>query len=109
MIDRRRFIRNSVAGMSLGLCYNKTNAKDRNPDSYKCAGYNYSLPHFDIGSRILFQGDSITDMNWGRDQTDRNHYLGHSYVYLIAARLGVELPQSKLDIYNRGKIPFLVW
>ena len=41
-------------------------------------------------------------MKWGRNQKDRNHYLGHSYVYLIAARLGVDLPLAQLDIYNRG-------
>jgi lysophospholipase L1-like esterase len=66
------------------------------------AGYNYRLPSFKNGSRLLFQGDSITDMNWGRNQSDRNHYLGHSYVYLIAARLGVDMPEAQLDIYNRG-------
>jgi lysophospholipase L1-like esterase len=54
------------------------------------------------GSRLLFQGDSITDMKWGRNQSDRNHYLGHSYVYLIAARLGVDMPEAQLDVYNRG-------
>ena len=41
-------------------------------------------------------------MKWGRNQGDRNHYLGHSYVYLIAARLGVDIPEAQLDIYNRG-------
>ena len=41
-------------------------------------------------------------MNWGRNQKDLNHYLGHSYVYLIAARLGVDLPQAELNIFNRG-------
>ncbi|MFK7789606.1 MAG: SGNH/GDSL hydrolase family protein [Phycisphaeraceae bacterium] len=61
------------------------------------------LPAFDRGTRLLFQGDSITDMKWGRNQADRNHYLGHSYVYLIAARLGVEMPEAQLDFYNRGK------
>jgi lysophospholipase L1-like esterase len=66
------------------------------------AGYNYRLPGFSKGSRVLFQGDSITDMKWGRNQSDRNHYLGHSYVYLIAARLGVDMPEVQLDIYNRG-------
>ena len=65
-------------------------------------GYNYALPDFTKGSRLLFQGDSITDMKWGRNQKDRNHYLGHSYVYLIAARLGVEMPEAQLDVYNRG-------
>jgi lysophospholipase L1-like esterase len=52
---------------------------------------------------LIFLGDSITDMKWGRNEKDRNHYLGHSYVYLIAARLGVEIPEAALDIYNRGK------
>lgn len=65
-------------------------------------GYGYRLPLFTPGSRLLFQGDSITDMNWGRNQADRNHYLGHSYVYLIAARLGVDMPQAQLDVVNRG-------
>ncbi|MFT5130888.1 MAG: lysophospholipase L1-like esterase [Rhodothermales bacterium] len=65
-------------------------------------GYDYRLPSFKKGARLLFQGDSITDMKWGRNQGDRNHYLGHSYVYLIAARLGVDMPEAELDIYNRG-------
>jgi lysophospholipase L1-like esterase len=65
-------------------------------------GYNYRLPNIKTGNCWLFQGDSITDMKWGRNQEDRNHYLGHSYVYIIAARLGVEMPEAQLDIYNRG-------
>lgn len=65
-------------------------------------GYQYRLPDFCKGSRLLFQGDSITDMKWGRNQSDRNHYLGHSYVYLIASRLGVDMPEAQLDVYNRG-------
>lgn len=60
-------------------------------------------PFFAKGSRLVFQGDSITDMKWGRRESDRNHYLGHSYVFLIAARLGVEMPEAQLDFYNRGK------
>ncbi|MCE5328447.1 MAG: SGNH/GDSL hydrolase family protein [Planctomycetaceae bacterium] len=64
--------------------------------------YNYRLPAFAVGSRLLFQGDSITDMQWGRNEADRNHYLGHSYVYLIAARLGVDMPAARLEFFNRG-------
>ena len=41
-------------------------------------------------------------MKWGRNQKDRNHYLGHSYVFLIAARLGVDLPNTKLEFFYRG-------
>ena len=50
---------------------------------------------------ILFQGDSITDGNWGRNQ-DPNHILGHGYVYLIAAQLGLEFAQSQPLFINRG-------
>jgi len=65
-------------------------------------GYASGTPKFKTGTRLLFQGDSITDMNRGRNETDRNHYLGHSYVYLIAARLLVERPIDKLEFFNRG-------
>jgi len=41
-------------------------------------------------------------MKWGRNEKDKNHYLGHSYVYLIAARLGVDMPEAQLEGYNRG-------
>ena len=62
----------------------------------------YQQPSFESGSRLVFQGDSITDMNRGRSEKDRNHYLGHSYVFLLAGRLGVEMPEAKLEFYNRG-------
>lgn len=65
-------------------------------------GSDHRLPSFCPGSRLVFQGDSITDMKWGRNEQDRNHYLGHSFVFLLAARLGVELPEARLDFYNRG-------
>lgn len=50
---------------------------------------------------ILFQGDSITDGNRGRDQ-DPNHIHGHGYVYLIAAELGYELVDTQPHFINRG-------
>ncbi len=65
-------------------------------------GYQYRLPRFQEGARLLFIGDSITDMKWGRNEKDRNHYLGHSYVYLLASRLGVDMPEAKLEFFNRG-------
>ena len=49
------------------------------------ASYNTPKPAFRKGSTILFQGDSITHGGRGRDL---NHYMGHCYAYLIAARLG---------------------
>ena len=56
---------------------------------------------FSQGSRVLFQGDSITDGNRGRS-LDPNHILGHGYAFIIAARHGAAFPGRKLDFYNRG-------
>lgn len=67
------------------------------------AGYSYRRPSIPHGSRLVFIGDSITDMKWGRNEKDRNHYLGHSFVYLIASRLGVDMPGARLEFFNRGK------
>lgn len=67
------------------------------------SGYDYQGPNFAENTRLLFIGDSITDMKWGRNEADRNHYLGHSYVFLIAARIHTELPELKLEFFNRGK------
>lgn len=56
---------------------------------------------FREGDRILFQGDSITDMNRGRS-ADPNHILGHSYAFIIAAKYGAEFPERHLTFINRG-------
>jgi lysophospholipase L1-like esterase len=58
-------------------------------------------PAFRPGARVLFQGDSITDGNRGRN-TDPNHILGHGYVFLIAAKYGAALPERGLVFINRG-------
>lgn len=60
-----------------------------------------SIPAFTSGARILFIGDSITDMNRGLS-ADPNHILGHGYVFIIAARQGAKFPESNLDFINRG-------
>ena len=59
------------------------------------------MPAFGKGARILFQGDSITDGNRGRN-TDPNHILGHGYQALIASRYGADLPERHLTFMNRG-------
>jgi lysophospholipase L1-like esterase len=56
---------------------------------------------FGQGQRILFQGDSITDGNRGRN-ADPNHILGHGYAFIIAAKYGASFPERKLDFVNRG-------
>lgn len=95
MIDRRSFIKIGVAiatVVTLGSSIHATEA-------HAAPG---RLPSFEQGSRLVFQGDSITDMKWGRNESDRNHYLGHSYVFMLAGKLGVDMPEARLDFYNRG-------
>lgn len=50
---------------------------------------------------FLFQGDSITDGNRGRN-TDPNHIMGHGYAYSIASRIGADFPEAGFTFYNRG-------
>lgn len=50
---------------------------------------------------ILFQGDSITDGNRGRD-LDPNHILGHGYAFLIASALSGRNPEMNWTFLNRG-------
>jgi len=59
------------------------------------------IPVFQKDARILFQGDSITDGNRGRN-TDPNHILGHGYVFIVAARHGAAFPERNLTFLNRG-------
>lgn len=59
------------------------------------------MPAFGPGTRLLFQGDSITDGNLGRN-TDPNHILGHGYQFLIAAQFGESLAERHLVFLNRG-------
>lgn len=102
MIDRRTFMKIGVAAAATATFSSKAIAKQSPKKTSEVKGCNYRLPAFKKGSRLLFQGDSITDMNRGRNPKDRNHYLGHSYVFLIAARLGLDMPEAQLDFYNRG-------
>ncbi len=53
------------------------------------------------GMVILFQGDSITDGNRGRND-DPNHIMGHGYAFSIASRVGADYPEKRLMFYNRG-------
>ena len=101
MLDRRNFIKTGACGGAATLAASTSaDAATTNPSGVR--GYDYRLPKLAKGSRLLFLGDSITDMKWGRNERDRNHYLGHSYVYLIASRLGVDMPEAQLEFFNRG-------
>ena len=55
--------------------------------------------------KILFQGDSITDGNRYKSKTsewDKNHQIGHSYVYIIAGLLGMQYPERGFTFVNKG-------
>jgi lysophospholipase L1-like esterase len=53
------------------------------------------------GMVILFQGDSITDGNRGRN-ADPNHIMGHGYAFSVASRWGAEFPEKRLTFINKG-------
>ena len=50
---------------------------------------------------ILFQGDSITDCGWDKNNPTAISNLGSGYARLIIAELGYENP-SEYTFYNRG-------
>lgn len=60
-----------------------------------------NVPAFVNDARILFQGDSITDGNRGRNE-DPNHILGHGYAFIIAAKYGAAYADKNLTFLNRG-------
>ncbi|GAB3014991.1 SGNH/GDSL hydrolase family protein [Spirosoma pulveris] len=60
-----------------------------------------SGPEKEAGLVFLFQGDSITDGNRGRN-TDPNHIMGHGYAYSVASRIGADFPERGFMFYNRG-------
>ena len=83
MSSRRNFIKTGAfVAAGAAVSGSTVNAKE-NTDSNVSSGYSYKRPKLAKGTRLVFQGDSITDMKWGRNEKDRNHYLGHSYVFLI--------------------------
>ena len=56
-------------------------------------------------TRILFQGDSITDGNRYKEEAsrwDQNHQIGHSYAFIAAGSLGARYPERHLQFFNRG-------
>ena len=102
MIHRRDFLKRGAICTGSAALSSRVAAAPPHDEDARASSYNYRRPSFKKGSRLLFIGDSITDMKWGRNEKDRNHYLGHSYVYLIASRLGVDMPEVQLEFFNRG-------
>ena len=73
MLDRRTFIKAGACGGATVLAASTpVGAATTNPSGVG-GYYDYRLPKLAKGSRLLFLGDSITDMKWGRNERDRNH------------------------------------
>jgi lysophospholipase L1-like esterase len=91
LISRKSFLKSSVmAGAFLGL-----NA----PSAWSYTNYQTDLEPTKL--RFLFQGDSITDGNRGRNE-DPNHIMGHGYAFSVASRIGADFPESGFSFFNRG-------
>jgi lysophospholipase L1-like esterase len=102
-MKRRTFIKSAACASAVAVTAGAgSRIAEARENASGIGGYDYRLPKIQPGATLLFQGDSITDMKWGRNQKDRNHYLGHSYVYLIASRLHTDMPAARLNFLNRG-------
>ncbi len=88
--NRRNFLKQATALTALSLAAPVLTAAEK-PSKLR-------IPS---GSVILFQGDSITDGGRSRNN-DWNHVMGHGYAYLVASRLGFDLPEKQYHFYNRG-------
>lgn len=54
--------------------------------------------------KVLFQGDSITDGMRLKDDAsrwDKNHQIGHSWAYIVSAKLGLDHPR-RFEFVNRA-------
>jgi len=59
----------------------------------------------DTSDVVLFQGDSITDAGWDRNEgavPNMQPGLGHGYAWLAAAELLTDRPNDGLKVFNRG-------
>ncbi len=93
-ISRRKFIKGIALTSIATACFSSIESfSAMNNETRKLKAKN--------GMVILFQGDSITDGNWGRN-LDPNHIMGHGYAYSIASCLGADFPEKKLKFHNRG-------
>ena len=76
-----------VVGLSTACSSTKSIAQNTKPDKENLC--------------FLFQGDSITDGNRGRND-DPNHILGHGYCFAVCSRIGADFPQYGYKFINRG-------
>ncbi|MES2828810.1 MAG: SGNH/GDSL hydrolase family protein [Bacteroidota bacterium] len=96
MLSKRSFIKKASFGLAGTLLVGPLTTFAEQ------AAFNSVDYNADKGLTILFQGDSITDGNHGREEWDLNHIMGHGYAYSIASRLGADHPEKHLKFINRG-------
>ena len=92
--SRRKFIKGAALTSIAACCLPST-------ESFATAAARKSNQLLKNGAVILFQGDSITDGNRGRN-SDPNHIMGHGYAFSIASRVGADYPEKRYQFYNRG-------
>ncbi|MBK6282287.1 MAG: SGNH/GDSL hydrolase family protein [Draconibacterium sp.] len=92
--SRRNFIRRTTLGGMAAFCLPPV-------ESFASIINESSVTKVKEGAVILFQGDSITDGNRGRNE-DPNHIMGHGYAFSIASRVGADYPEKAYHFYNRG-------
>jgi lysophospholipase L1-like esterase len=92
--SRRKFIRGAAMTSVAALCFPKL-------ESFTSGESKPAKSKLKEGAVILFQGDSITYGNRGRNE-DPNHIMGHGYAFSIASRIGAEFPEKNYKFYNRG-------
>ena len=91
--SRRKFI-GTTAIAGLASCF--LSVKETTAASFVQSG-----KRLKDGAVILFQGDSITDGNRGRNE-DPNHIMGHGYAFSVASRVGLDYYEKKYVFHNRG-------
>lgn len=88
---RRNFIKKSALVSLMAMILPEVLRASNPHDSYS---ENKSLT-------FLFQGDSITDGNRGRN-ADPNHIMGHGYAYSIASCIGADFCKDNHHFINKG-------
>ena len=55
-----------------------------------------------MGNVIVFQGDSITDVQRNREITEPNLGMGSGYAFMVSSYLRCHNPEKDWQVYNRG-------
>jgi lysophospholipase L1-like esterase len=92
--SRRKFIQGAVITSLASCCLPSSEA-------FALTTFKSKMTRAKDGTVFLFQGDSITDGNRGRNN-DLNHIMGHGYAFSIASRIGADHPEKRFSFFNRG-------